>query len=264
VCTGKCEHGKTEVSLGGSETAMVTASDAVKSEKHVEIACESIPLENIDNTSQKFEIKMPEDASIINVIRNATVNMSLTSVGCASSSTQAENSENSHLMICTHNKQTVSVGDSPVQKCVQNSFDDMEELRTETSVSSSPKSPVPLTGMNGALITGESEDVQPVNIKAEDIKSMVCSSALAGELAENVVASADFQRDRFHEVSKTDPLQSSVQNSSLLFRSYTEDTLDCYNDVSSGTVFVEHSPLLFSSDDENSYYTGKIIQNTNM
>lgn len=259
VCTGKCEHEKTEVSFGGSETAMGTATDTVKSEKHIEIACEPIPLQNIDNTSQKIEIKMPENASIINVTRNATVSMSPTSVGCALSSIQAENSENSHLMICTQYRQTVSVGDSPVQKCVQNSYDDMEKLRTESSVGSSLKSQIPLVGMNGVLIVGESEKVQPVNIKAEDTKSMECSSVLAEELAENVVASADFHRDRFYKVNETDRSQSSLHNSSLLVRSCTEDKLVCYNDLSSDTVFVEHSPLLFSSDDENSYYAGKII-----
>lgn len=264
VCTGKCELLKTEVSFGGSETAMSTATDAVKSKEHVESSCEPIPLQSIHNTSQQIEIKMPEDASILNVTRNVTVSMSPTSVGCTLSSIQAENSENSHLMICTQNRQTVSVGDSPVQKCVQNSFDDMEELRTKSRVGSSPKSPIPLIGMNCVIITGESEKVQPVNMKAEDIKSMECSSVLEEELAENVVASADFHRDSFCEVSKTDRLQSTVHNSSLLVQSYTEDKLDCYNDLSSDTVFVEHSPLLFSSDDENSYYTGKIIGSTNI
>jgi hypothetical protein len=257
VCAGKCEHEMTEVSLNGSETRV--KNDTVKSETQSEIACEPRSLQNIDNILQKIEIKMPEDVSIINVMRNATVSISPTSVRCVQSSTKAENSENSHLVNCTQNRQTVSVeGDSPVQKCVQNSFDD-EEPRTEWSVGLSPKNPIPLLGMDGVLITSESEKVQSVNIKAEDIKNTVCSSVLARELAEDVMASTDSHRDRFYEVSKTDNLQSSVHNSSLLVQSYTEDTLDCYNDVSSGAVFLEHSPLLFSSDDENSYYTGKII-----
>jgi hypothetical protein len=258
VCAGECKHKKTEVSVVGSETGMVTSTDTVKSETHVEIVSEPLLLQNIDNTLQKIEMKLPEETSVMNGMRNARVSMS-PEVRCALSSIQAENSESSHLMICTQKGQIVSVDDSAVQKCVQTSFGDVE-----STVSHSPERQIPLIGTGGALITAESEKIQSVNIKAEDKTNMVHSSILAGEMAENVVESADSYRDRLYKGSKTDYVQSSVHNSPLLVQSYTEDALDCYNDVPSGTVFVEHSPLLFSSDDENSYYTGKNIENANI
>jgi hypothetical protein len=258
VCAGECKHEKTEVSVVGSETVMVTSTDTVKSEIHVEIVSEPLSLQNIDNTLQKIEMKLPEEASVMNEMRNATVSMS-PDVRCALSSTQAENSENSHLIICTQKGRIVSVGDSAVQKCVQTSFDDVQ-----STVTYSPKRQNPLIEIGGALITAESEKIQSVNIKAEDKTDMSHSSVLAGEMAENVVESADSHRERLYKVSKTDHVQSSVRNSPLPVQPYTEDALDCYNDVPSGTVFVEHSPLLFSSDDENSYYTGKDIHNANI
>jgi hypothetical protein len=252
VCARECKREKTEVSVVGSETAMVMATDAVKSETHLEIVSEPLPLQNINNTLQKIGTKLPEDASVINEMRNATVSVSPISVGCALSSTQAEDFENSHLKICTQMEQTVSVDDSAVKKCVQTSFDDVE-----STVSHSPKRQISLIGI-GDVITTESEKVQSVNIKAEDKTNIVHSPVLA-ELAENGVEIAESHRDRLYKVSKTDYVQPSANNSPLLVQSYTEDTLDCYNEVPSRTVFVEHSPLLFSSDDENSYYTGKNI-----
>jgi hypothetical protein len=267
ACTEKSgEIESSEVSSDGSGTTL--KYDTIKSEKQIEIVHEPLMLQKINCNLEEIKVNTPQDASVVNVMRNAIEVVSPASVGCAQSFSQFENSENSCPVIETENRQTLSAEDDIlVQKHVQCSFDNERELRTESGFCCSPKDPLPSIGLNAIQISGETAKEQPVNIKtvndakAEVTKNSVCSSVLVGESENTVaVASTDCHRDQFFKTSKIDVSQS--HNSSVLVQSYIEDTLDCSNnDVSSDAVYVEHSPLLFSSDDEKSYYTGKVRQN---
>ncbi|XP_069681879.1 uncharacterized protein mi [Periplaneta americana] len=55
------------------------------------------------------------------------------------------------------------------------------------------------------------------------------------------------------DCSQDETQMSQISKSPCVLQTFTEETMDCpYNEV---TSYLEHSPLLFSSDDENSYYT---------
>ncbi|XP_021937969.1 uncharacterized protein LOC110838746 isoform X2 [Zootermopsis nevadensis] len=239
-----------EVSFDGSRTSLQI--DTLKSETQNKIVHKPDMLQKIDHSVEKIKA---------NTLQHVSVSPTL--VGCAQSSPHFQNSENSVPVINTENKQTLSVDDDiHVQKCMQYSFDNEGELRTESGVCYNSKYPISSVGPNAFLISGDITKEQSVNIKTVNdmktkvTKNLACSSVLVDESSENIVevASADCHRDQFFKASKTDVSQS--HSSSVLLQLHTEVTLECsYNNVSSDAVYVEHSPLLFSSDDEKSYYT---------
>lgn len=248
-----------EVSFDGSRTSLQI--DTLKSETQNKIVHKPDMLQKIDHSVEKIKT---------NTLQHVSVSPTL--VGCAQSSPHFQNSENSVPVINTENKQTLSVDDDiHVQKCMQYSFDNEGELRTESGVCYNSKYPISSVGPNAFLISGDITKEQSVNIKTVNdmktkvTKNLACSSVLVDESSENIVevASADCHRDQFFKASKTDVSQS--HSSSVLLQLHTEVTLECsYNNVSSDAVYVEHSPLLFSSDDEKSYYTGKVMQNVDV
>jgi hypothetical protein len=251
------------------ENGTAVLNDTVKSKTQIEIADEPLTLLKIDHNVDEIKVNMLQDASFVNVMRNAVEFVFPLSLACAQSSSQCENYEKSWPVNHTEKRQTFSVEDEiTVQKHVQCSFDNEGETRTESGVCCSPKNPLPLTGMNAIQICGNIAKDQLVSVKAinditaEVTKNSGCSSVLMDKSSKNIVAvaSADCVEDHFLKMSKADVSQS--HNSTVLVQSYTKNTLDCsYNGVSSDADHVEHSPLLFSSDDEESYYIGKVLQN---
>jgi hypothetical protein len=265
ACTEKSgEIISSEATSGGSRSTL--QNDTRKFETQIEIPHEPLILQKIDYSLEDMKINTLQDASAANLMRSG-VEVSETSVGFAQSSSQFENSANSCPLISTENRQTLSAGDDiHLQKCVQCSYDSEGKLRTESSVCYSPKYPLPSIALNAIQISSEIAKEQPLNAKAvSDIKAEVTknsggSSVLVSELLENkvAVASEDCHREQFFKASKT--VVSQSHSSSFFVKSHTEDTLDCAYEVSSDAVYVERSPLLFSSDDEKSYYTGKVMK----
>jgi hypothetical protein len=266
VCAGKGD-GERDMRIGSHETETAAQNDTANSETQTTVVSEPLLLQNTDYTAEGTTINMLHNASVVNIMRNVKEIMSPAIVEYAESSAQVENSENICPLVHTENRCAMPVGDDIlVQKCEQCSFDE-EELTAQSDVCSSPKNSVPSIGINGSQSPGEATRNHSVNVKAVDcLKAEVTNnSILAGELSENTmtVASADCHKDQLcFGTIKEDTSHSSIQvhNSSDLVQLCTEDALDCsYNDLSSDAVCVEHSPLLFSSDDENSYYIGKVI-----
>jgi hypothetical protein len=192
-------------------------------------------------------------------MRSASETISLTPFGYQESASGVGNSENSTQVIHTENRQTLPVEDDYfVQKHVECACgDENEGSETEPSLclTFSPRDLVLPVDVDGGLITDVMGKDVPVSVKAEVIKNSVCNSASEDELSENVtMGGVDCHTDKFYTTSKVDNLQSQ---GSVLVQPCTEDTLD--SDIPSDTVHTELSPLLFSSDDDNSYYTGKLM-----
>jgi len=251
------EWKKTEVTLDVSKTAV--QNDTVKSETENEIGFEPTLTHESYYTSEEIKTSVLQNCSVVNTMRNASETISLTPVGHQESATGVGNSENSILVIHTENRQTVPVEDDNfVQKHVECYCGDENEVsETESSIclTLSPRDLVLPVDVDGVLITGVIAKDVPVSVKAEVIKNSVCNSALEDELAENVtMGGVDCHIDKFRATSKADNLQSQ---GSVLVQPCTEDALD--SDIPSDTVHIELSPLLFSSDDDNSYYTGKLM-----
>jgi hypothetical protein len=247
VCAGKQdEWKKTEVISDVSKDAV--QNDTVKSELEIEIGCEPVLTQETDYTSEEIKMNMLHNPSVLNRMRNASEIMSLMSVGCRKSPTKVENSGNSSPVIYTENVQTLPVEDDNfVQKCVECPCDDGEGLKTVSnfSLTVGPRSLGPSKGMDGVVITDQIAQDESVSVKAEVIVNSVCNSELAGSMT---VGGAYCCVDKFCTTSKADHLQSQ---SSVRVQLCSENVSD--------TVHTELSPLLFSSDDDNSYYTGKLI-----
>jgi hypothetical protein len=260
LCAGKQDERKKAEAISDVSKAVVQ-NDTVKSEIKIGIGCEPVLTQEIDYTSEEIKMNMLPNPFVGNTMRNASETTSLTSVGCRKSSTEFENSENSTPVIYIENTQTLPVEDDNfVHKLVECSCDDDDDdegSKTESNLSLtlSPKSLVLSVDMDGVLITNEIAEDVPVSVKAEVIKYSLCNSALADELAENMtVGGEDNCVDKFCTTSKADHLQSQ---SSVFVQSCADDTLN--SDMPSDTGHIELSPLLFSSDDDNSYYTGKLM-----
>jgi hypothetical protein len=251
------EWKKTEVTLYVSKTAV--QNDTVKSERENEIGCEPPLTQESYNTSEEIKINVLQNCSVVNTMRNASETISLTPFGHQESASGVGNSENNIPIIHTEDRQTLPVEDDNfVQKHVECSRGDKNEgLETESSLclTLSPRDLVPPVDVDGVLITDVIATDVPVSVKAEVIKNHVCNSTLEGELAENVtMGGVDCHIDKLYTTSKPDNLQSQ---GSFLVHPCAEDALD--SDIPSDTVHTELSPLLFSSDDDNSYYTGKLM-----
>ena len=247
---------KTEVALDVSKT--VVQNDRVKSETEIEIGCEPV-LTQESYTSEEIKISVLQNRSVFNTTRNVSETVSLTPVGHQKSATGVGNSENSIPVIHTEHRQTLPVEDDNfVQKHVEYSCgDESVGSKTEPSLclTFSARDLVQPVDMDSVMITDVTAKNMPVSVKAEVIKNTVCNSALEDELAENLtIGGTDCHIDKFCTTSKADNLHSQ---SSVLVLQCTEDALD--SDMPSDTVHIELSPLLFSSDDENSYYTGKFM-----
>jgi len=251
------EWKKTEVTLDVSKTAV--QKDTVKSETENEIGFEPTLTQESCYTSEEMKISVLQNCSVVNTMRNVSETISLTPFGHQESASRVGNSENSILGIHTENRQTLPVEDDNfVQKHVEcYCGDENEGSETESSIclTLSPRDLVPPVDVDGVLITGVIAKDVPVSVKAEIIKNSVSNSALEDELAENVtMGGVDCHNDKFCTTSKADNLQSQ---GSVLVQPCTEDAVD--SDIPSDTVHIELSPLLFSSDDDNSYNTGKLI-----
>jgi len=250
------EWKKTEVTLDVSKTAV--QNDTVKSETENEIGCEpAVTQENY--TSEEIKISVLQNCSVVNTMRSASETISLTPFGHQESASGVGNSENSTPVIHTENRQTLPVEDDNfVQKHVERACGhENEGSETESSLclTSSPRDLVLPVDVDGGLITDVIGKDVPVSVKAKVIKNFVYNSALEDELSENVtMGGVDCHMDKFYTTSKVDNLQSQ---GSVLVQPCTEDALD--SDIPSDTVRTELSPLLFSPDDDNSYYTGKLM-----
>jgi hypothetical protein len=269
LCVGKQdEQKKTEVTSDVSKTAVW--NDTGKSVIEIEIGCESLFKQESDYTSQESKINMLQNSAVVNTIRNASESISVTSDGCQKF--EAGNSKNSSPVIHTANRQSLPVEhDNFVQTHVECFYDDHHHdggsgattaddddgLKIESifcHTLSSKNFVLPLY-TDGTLIADEMAKDMPVNTKAEVIKDSLGNSVLAGELEENItVGGEDCDRVKFCAASNADHLQSQ---SSFLVELHTEHALG--SDVHSDTGNTELSPLLFSSDDDNSFYTGKLI-----
>jgi hypothetical protein len=249
------EWKKTEVILDVSKTAV--QNDTAKSEMEIKIGCETVLTQEIYCTSEEIKASALQNWSVVNIMRNALETISLTPVGHLESATGVGNSENSIQVIHSENRQTLLVEDDNfVQKHIECPCgDENKGSKTEPSFCLSPRDLVPLVDVDGVLITDIIAKDVPMSVKAEVVKNSVCNSALEDELAEKVtMGGVDCHIDKFTATSKADNLQS--QNS-VLVQPSTEDALD--SDIPSDTVHIELSPLLFSSDDDDSYYTGKFM-----
>lgn len=251
------EWKKTEVTLDVSKTAV--QNDIVKSETENETGCEPALTQESYYTSEEIKMNVLQNYSVVNTMRNASETVSLTPFGHQESAPGVGNSENSISVIHTENRQTLPVEDDNfVQKHVECTCgDENEGSKTESSLylTLSPRDLVPPVDVDGVLITDVIAKDVPVSVKTEVIKNSVCNSALEDELAENVtMGGVDCHVDKLCTTSKGDNLQSQ---GSFLVQPCTEDALD--SDIPSDTVHTELSPLLFSSDDDNSYYRGKLM-----
>jgi len=250
------EWKKTAVTLDVSKTAV--RKDTVKSETENEIGFEPTLTQESYYTSEEIKISVLQNCSVVNTMRNASETISLTPFGHQESASGVGNSENNIPVIHTENRQTLPVEDDNFgQKNVESYCgDENEGSEIESSIcpTLSPRNLVLPVDVEGVLIAdGIAKDV-PVSVKADIIKNSVCNSALEDELAEDVtMGGVDCHIDKFCTTSKADNLQTL---GSVLVQPCTEDTLD--SDIPSDTVHIELSPLLFSSDDDNSY-TGKLM-----
>lgn len=255
---GKQDEWKnTEVTLDVRKTAVQNYT--VKSETENEISCEPALTPESYYTSEDIKISVLQNCSVVNTMRNASETISSTPIGHQESASGVGNSESSIPVIHTENRQTLSVEDDNfVQKHVEYSCGgENEGSETESSLclTLSPRDLVPPVDVDGVLIADVIAKDVPVSVKAEVIKNSVCSSALEDKLAESVtMGGLDGHVDKFCTTSKADNLQSQ---GSVLVQPCTEDALD--SDIPSDTVHIELSPLLFSSEDDNSYYTGKLM-----
>jgi len=250
------EWKKTEVTLDVSKT--VVHNDTVKSETENEIGCEPALTQESCYTSEEIKISVLQNCSVVDTGRNASETVYLTPFGHQESASGVGNCENSIPVIHTENRQTLPLEDDNfVQKHIEYSCgDENEGLETESSLclTLSPKDLVLPVDVDGVLVTDVIAKDVPVSVKDEVIKNAVCNSALEDELAESVtVGGVDCHIDKLC-TSKAHNLQSQ---GSVLVQPSTEDALD--SDIPSDAVHIEHSPLLFSSDDDNSYCTGKLL-----
>jgi hypothetical protein len=255
---GKQDEWKnTEVTLDVSKTAV--QNDTVKSETENEIGCETALTQESYYTSEEIKISVLQNCSVVNTLRSASETISLTPFGHQEFASGVGNSENSTPVIHTENRQTLPVEDDNfLQKHVECACgDENEGSETQSSLclTFSPRDLVLPVDVDGGLITDVIRKDVPVSVKAEVIKNSVCNSALEYELSENAtMGGVDSHIDKFYTTSKVDNLQSL---GSVLVQPCTEDALD--SDILSDAVHTELSPLLFSSDDDNSYYTGKLL-----
>ncbi|PSN41344.1 hypothetical protein C0J52_10385 [Blattella germanica] len=137
-----------------------------------------------------------------------------------------------------------------------------EDCTTRSSFSLSPKNPILTTGMDESENPAEiiNDQYLPVNIEtssnimendgAEFIDTR-SSSCLLNDLTASRASFFNME-DNSNQFSK----QKEVHDNSFIAQTFTEDAMDCsYNEVPTDAAYLQHSPLLFSSDDENSCYT---------
>ena len=251
------EWKKTEVTLDVSKTAV--QKDTVKSETENEIGFEPTLTQESYYTSAEIKISVLQNCSVVNTKRNASETISLTPFGHQEFASGVGNSENSIVVIHTENRQTLPVEDDNFVKKHVECYcgDENKGSETESSIclTLSPRDLVTPLDVDGVLITGVIAKDVPVGVKAEVMKNSVCNSALEDELAENMtMGGVDCHIDKFCTTSKLDNLQSQ---GSVLVQPCSEDALD--SDIPSDIVHIALSPLLFSSDDDNSYYAGKLV-----
>ena len=149
---------------------------------------------------------------------------------------------------------------------VKSSYLINDDITTQSSVSLSPKNPIRTIGMdetensNGII----NDQYLPMSMETEsnvmvegttDFVEQQRRSDILDELTESqtAFANADITTNQFSE-------HNEENCSSFIAHTFTEDAMDCsYNDISTDASLLPHSPLLFSSDDENSYCPGECV-----
>ncbi|KAJ9584094.1 hypothetical protein L9F63_021566 [Diploptera punctata] len=139
-----------------------------------------------------------------------------------------------------------------------------KDLITQSSISLSPKNPIRTIGMDETENSNEiiNDKYMPVNMETESNIMEEYSTGLV-EKKTNLILLDELSGSRT-SFSNTDSISDNFHkhndapSSSFISQTFTEDAMDCsYNETRTETNFLQNSPLLFNSDDENTYYTGE-------